>query len=93
MRTVLRTILIIFIVIHLYKFSSFLRCEGLMYNKLHLFIFIVGIQMLTLLVPILINYLLEEEQLQQGTKYQISLHQHSFQWLNKIGPKYPKVQQ
>ena len=47
--------------------------------------------MLTLLVPILINYLLESEQLLQGTKYQISLHQQSFQWLNKIGPKYPQV--
>ncbi|XP_058806084.1 HEAT repeat-containing protein 5B isoform X2 [Phymastichus coffea] len=48
------------------------------------------IQMLTLLVPILINYLLEGETLQHGTKYQISLHQHSFQRLNKIGPKYPQ---
>lgn len=47
--------------------------------------------MLTLLVPVLINYLLDGEQLQNGTKYQISLHQHSFQWLNKIGPKYPQV--
>ncbi|XP_034187118.1 HEAT repeat-containing protein 5B isoform X2 [Osmia lignaria lignaria] len=49
-----------------------------------------GIQMLTLLVPILINYLLEGEQLQHATKYQLSLHQQSFQWLNKIGPKYPQ---
>ncbi|KZC10298.1 HEAT repeat-containing protein 5B [Dufourea novaeangliae] len=48
------------------------------------------IQMLTLLVPILINYLLEGEQLQHASKYQLSLHQQSFQWLNKIGPKYPQ---
>ncbi|XP_034942648.1 HEAT repeat-containing protein 5B isoform X2 [Chelonus insularis] len=48
------------------------------------------IQMLTLLVPILINYLLEEDKLQRGTRWQISLHQQSFQWLNKIGPKYPQ---
>ncbi|XP_051162518.1 HEAT repeat-containing protein 5B isoform X4 [Leptopilina boulardi] len=48
------------------------------------------IQMLTLLVPILINFLLEGDKLQHGTKYQISLHQQSFQWLNKIGPKYPQ---
>ncbi|KAJ8688360.1 hypothetical protein QAD02_024155 [Eretmocerus hayati] len=48
------------------------------------------IQMLTLLVPVLINYLLEGEQLSQSTKYQVYLHQHSFQWLNKIGPKYPQ---
>lgn len=48
------------------------------------------IQMLTLLVPILINFLLEGDKLQNGTKYQISLHQQSFQWLNKIGPKYPQ---
>lgn len=47
--------------------------------------------MLTLLVPILINYLLEGEELQRATKYQTSLHQQSFQWLNKIGPKYPQV--
>ncbi|XP_012280989.1 HEAT repeat-containing protein 5B isoform X2 [Orussus abietinus] len=48
------------------------------------------IQMLTLLVPILINYLLEDDKLQYSSKYQISLHQQSFQWLNKIGPKYPQ---
>ncbi|KOC63073.1 HEAT repeat-containing protein 5B [Habropoda laboriosa] len=48
------------------------------------------IQMLTLLVPILINYLLEGDQLQHASKYQLSLHQQSFQWLNKIGPKYPQ---
>lgn len=47
--------------------------------------------MLTLLVPILINYLLEGDQLQHASKYQLSLHQQSFQWLNKIGPKYPQV--
>lgn len=47
--------------------------------------------MLTLLVPILINYLVEGEELQRATKYQASLHQQSFQWLNKIGPKYPQV--
>ena len=56
-----------------------------------LFFILTGIQMLTLLVPILINFLLEGDTLQQGTKYQISLHQQSFQWLNKIGPKYPQV--
>ncbi|KAG7212607.1 hypothetical protein KM043_012898 [Ampulex compressa] len=48
------------------------------------------IQMLTLLVPILINYLLEGDQLVHASKYQLSLHQQSFQWLNKIGPKYPQ---
>lgn len=52
---------------------------------------LLGIQMLTLLVPILINYLLEGDELQRATKYQASLHQQSFQWLNKIGPKYPQV--
>lgn len=46
--------------------------------------------MLTLLVPILINYLLDENKLQRGTKYQVTLHQQSFQWLSKIGPKYPQ---
>lgn len=52
---------------------------------------LLGIQMLTLLVPILINYLLEGDELQHATKYQTNLHQQSFQWLNKIGPKYPQV--
>lgn len=55
-----------------------------------LFSILIGIQMLTLLVPILINFLLEGDKLQHGTKYQINLHQQSFQWLNKIGPKYPQ---
>lgn len=52
---------------------------------------LLGIEMLSMLVPILIKYLLEEDELQRATKYQASLHQQSFQWLNKIGPKYPQV--
>ncbi|XP_058822111.1 HEAT repeat-containing protein 5B isoform X2 [Topomyia yanbarensis] len=49
-----------------------------------------GIQMLTLLVPILINYLLEPEQLRTHTKQAVQLHEQSLQWLMKIGPKYPQ---
>lgn len=48
------------------------------------------IQMLTLLVPILINYLLEPEQFRSKTKQCIQLHDQSLQWLMKIGPKYPQ---
>ncbi|XP_038116555.1 HEAT repeat-containing protein 5B isoform X3 [Culex quinquefasciatus] len=48
-----------------------------------------GIQMLTLLVPILINYLLEPDQLRARPKQCVQLHEQSLQWLMKIGPKYP----
>lgn len=46
--------------------------------------------MLTLLVPILINYLLEPHLLKSSSKYRIQLHEQSLQWLMKIGPKYPQ---
>uniref|UniRef100_A0A182VRX2 HEAT repeat-containing protein 5A n=1 Tax=Anopheles minimus TaxID=112268 RepID=A0A182VRX2_9DIPT len=50
------------------------------------------IQMLTLLVPILINYLDDPEQLQRTTKskYVTTLNDHAIQWLMKIGLKYPQ---
>lgn len=50
-----------------------------------------GIQMLTLLVPILIKYLLEPTQMRNSSKYCMQLHDHALQWLMKIGPKYPLV--
>lgn len=43
-----------------------------------------------MLVPALVNYLLEESE-KQPTKYQKSLHDYSLQWLTKIGPQYPQV--
>lgn len=46
--------------------------------------------MLTLLVPILINYLLEPHLLKTSTTFRIQLHDQSLQWLMKIGPKYPQ---
>ncbi len=46
--------------------------------------------MLTLLVPILINYLLEPHSLKISTKYRVQLHDQSLKWLMKIGPKYPQ---
>lgn len=49
-----------------------------------------GIQMLTLLVPILINYLLEPDQFRAKPKQCVQLHEQSLQWLMKIGPKYPQ---
>lgn len=45
--------------------------------------------MLTLLVPILINYLLEPDQFRSKPKQCVQLHEQSLQWLMKIGPKYP----
>ncbi|XP_062554350.1 HEAT repeat-containing protein 5B isoform X3 [Armigeres subalbatus] len=51
---------------------------------------IQGVQMLTLLVPILINYLLEPDQLRARSKQCLQLHEQSLQWLMKIGPKYPQ---
>ncbi|XP_052870184.1 HEAT repeat-containing protein 5B isoform X2 [Anopheles cruzii] len=56
------------------------------------------IQMLTLLVPILINYLDDQDKLQSvqqqqqrtKSKYVAALNDHAIQWLMKIGPKYPQ---
>lgn len=50
-----------------------------------------GIQMLTLLVPILISFLLEPNQLRTSSKFCIQLHEQSLSWLMKVGPKYPQV--
>lgn len=47
--------------------------------------------MLTLLVPILISFLLEANQLRTSSKFCIQLHEQSLQWLMKVGPKYPQV--
>uniref|UniRef100_W4VS74 HEAT repeat-containing protein 5A n=1 Tax=Corethrella appendiculata TaxID=1370023 RepID=W4VS74_9DIPT len=48
------------------------------------------IQMLTLLVPILINFLIDPEQFKTKSKYTQQLHEQSLQWLMRIGPKYPQ---
>lgn len=47
--------------------------------------------MLTLLVPILVNFLIEPASFRTSTKYRVQLHDQSLQWLMKIGPKYPQV--
>lgn len=46
--------------------------------------------MLTLLVPILINYLVEGGAIATASKLTLALHDASLQWLRKIGPKYPQ---
>lgn len=51
---------------------------------------LTGIQLLTLLVPILIGYLLEPHVLKMSSKYESQLHEQSLQWLMRIGPKYPQ---
>lgn len=48
------------------------------------------IQMLSLLVPILVDCLLEGPSLKQANKFCRALHDHSLQWLTKIGPQYPQ---
>ncbi|KAL3290046.1 hypothetical protein HHI36_023417 [Cryptolaemus montrouzieri] len=48
------------------------------------------IEMLAILVPVLISYLLEESEMKSANKYAIKLHEASLQWLMKIGPKYPQ---
>ena len=51
-----------------------------------------GIQLLTLLVPILIGFLLDSpsHSLKSNSKYCGQLHEQSLQWLMRIGPKYPQ---
>lgn len=48
------------------------------------------IQMLSLLVPILVNYLLQNPYDRSFNKYSVSLHEVSLQKLIKIGPTYPQ---
>lgn len=54
------------------------------------FQFQTGIQLLTLLVPILIGFLLEPHTLKTSSKWMCQLHEQSLQWLMRIGPKYPQ---
>lgn len=49
-----------------------------------------GIQMLTLLIPVLINFLIDAAKLRQVSKQTRQLHEQSLQWLMRIGPKYPQ---
>lgn len=58
-------------------------------NLIYLFP-ITGIQMLTILVPLLISYLIEPQSIKSSSKYAQQLHEHALQWLKKIGPKYPQ---
>ncbi|XP_037925116.1 HEAT repeat-containing protein 5B isoform X5 [Hermetia illucens] len=48
------------------------------------------IQMLTLLIPVLINFLIDAAKLRQVSKQTRQLHEQSLQWLMRIGPKYPQ---
>jgi len=50
--------------------------------------------MLSLLVPALINFLMDVELIKYDTstsKFQYKLHEFSLQYLLKIGPVYPQV--
>lgn len=48
------------------------------------------IQMLWLVVPIVISYLLGAAELSKATAQSKQLHEFALQWLTKIGPKYPQ---
>jgi len=52
---------------------------------------IAGIQMLTLLVPVLVNCLLEGPALKEANNFNRVLHDQCLQKLMKIGPQYPQV--
>lgn len=60
------------------------------WNKNRFLCVCTGIQLLTLLVPILISYLIDSHQMKNSTKYSRQLHDQSLQWLMRIGPKYPQ---
>lgn len=47
--------------------------------------------MLCLLVPIIIAYLRDVDELRSCNTYSKALHDFSLQWLMKIGPKYQQV--
>lgn len=47
--------------------------------------------MLKLLVPVLVNCLLEGLELKEANKYARSLHEHCLQYLMVIGPQYPEA--
>jgi len=55
------------------------------------FCVIAGIQMLTLLVPVLVNCLLEGPALKEANNFNRVLHDQCLQKLMKIGPQYPQV--
>ncbi|XP_059611858.1 HEAT repeat-containing protein 5B isoform X2 [Phlebotomus argentipes] len=47
-------------------------------------------QMLAILVPVLISFLLDPYKISVSSKQCVQLHENSLQWLKKIGPKYPQ---
>lgn len=47
--------------------------------------------MLKMLVPELVDCLLEGPALKEANKYCKALHEQSLNWLMKIGPQYPQV--
>lgn len=66
-----------------HTFSQWIRSD----SRFYVF---TGIQLLTLLVPILIGFLIDAHTLRTSTKYICQLHEQALQWLMRIGPKYPQ---
>lgn len=54
------------------------------------FVFFSEISVLSLLIPILVSFLLEEKNFRTASKAARSLHEDSLQRLMKIGPQYPE---
>lgn len=74
------------------KYLLYLSIQGssIVFNRLK-YKLNAGIQMLSLLVPILVNYLLPTSHDKSQNKYSLSLHAVSLEKLMKIGPTYPEV--
>lgn len=51
----------------------------------------IGIQLLSVLVPVLIEFLLPDANFKAINHHAKLLHEISLQWLMKIGPQYPQV--
>lgn len=58
-------------------------------SQLLVFVFPVGVQLLALLVPTLISYLLDENAISSAPQVSRSLHDFALQNLMRIGPLYP----
>jgi len=72
------------------KILLHVACVSLLMVNFSFFV-IAGIQMLTLLVPVLVNCLLEGPALKEANNFNRVLHDQCLQKLMKIGPQYPQV--
>lgn len=69
--------------------SELLCCLWLDSLKIHCFICLIGVQLLALLVPTLVSYLLDENAISSAPQVSKGLHDFALQNLMRIGPLYP----